>query len=62
MQVIHSFITVDSGELIVDASGFPNESVQALACEKLKFSMEEVEEALAFILANLSCEEKPCYF
>lgn len=55
MQFIYSFIAVESGELIGDASGFSNERVQALACEKQKFSMEEVEEALF-------CEENPCCF
>lgn len=62
MQVIHSFTTVNSGELIKDASGFSNESVQGSACEKLKCSVEKVEKALDFILVNLSCEEIPCSF
>lgn len=60
--VIHSFIAVGSGEPMVAAPGFSKESIQALAFEKLKFSMEKVEEACVFVLTKLSCEENPCCF
>lgn len=41
---------------------FSNESCQALAYEKLKFSLEKVEDVLVFILTNVSCKENPCCF